>query len=95
MQRKDDSSTTRRDRRIERRLPASEASMPLEAGTRARVTGMEARTRPSEPAPGRAASRPSIAEAIRHSVGSRSGLRQALVLNEILGPPVALRDRSA
>ncbi len=45
------------------------------------------------PAPGPAAARPSTAEAIRRTLASRGGLRRALLLNEILGPPVALRDR--
>lgn len=101
MQRKPDSSKTRRDRGLEPELPAVEQvpgrrPVPMESVSRARGAGTVAPGRGSElpPAPSPAAARPSTKAAIRRTLASRGGLRRALLLNEILGPPVALRDRS-
>ncbi len=101
MQRKNNSSKTRRDRGLALERPAAEESrgersVPMDSVSRARVAGTVAPGRSIEPppAPGPAVARLSIRVAIRRTLASRGGLRQALLLNEILGPPVALRDRS-
>ena len=101
MQRKKDSSKTRRDRGLALERPAAEESRggrsaPVESASRARAAGTVAPGRSIEPppAPSPAAARLSIRGAIRRTLASRGGLRRALLLNEILGPPVALRDRS-
>jgi hypothetical protein len=100
MQRKDN-SRTRRDRGLELELPAvepvpRERSIPMESVSRARDADTVAPRRASDhpSAKGPVAAPPSRTVTIRRTLASRGGLRRALLLNEILGPPVALRDRS-
>lgn len=63
-----------------------EAAAAQEEGARARPRGREAApaTRP-----------PSRTPPIRAALSSRSGLRQAILMQEILGPPKALGDSNS
>lgn len=101
MQRKNNGSKTRRDRGLELERPAAEEARSgrparMESVSGSRVAGKVAPGRAIEPppAPGPMAARPSTTVAIRRTLASRGSLRRALLLNEILGPPVALRDCS-
>jgi hypothetical protein len=101
MQQKDNNRMPRPDQRRERRpgavdRPSRWQSAPLKSVARASGAGAVA-PRPAielPPASIGPAPRPSMAGGIRRTLASRGGLRQALLLNEILGPPVSLRKGS-
>ncbi len=81
--------------------PSSEVAAPrstptrsirAEASEREITDGEEARRRsPSLPSIGPASRPPSVGQMVRRSLATGAALRQAIVLNDILGPPKALR----